>query len=202
MLIFYIMQLKVIKNSTWKGIALCIFILNFISCEKYEDKAKKDIDDTLTNQYCNITDAINYNWGFPGEPNDSLCIFPVEPFIAYSWTLIDTVLNEDMDILETRNRTIYFEEYTAIDTMKHMILMKDYCSENSSILLEANRHLLASVFDNMENDIGQLDCDGSSVLNGFISLDSLSADTLKLRFQKRTIDDLNLTINGRAYKNY
>src|SRR5690625_160640 len=196
------MQQRVIKNSISSCLILCMLALGFVSCEKYEDKAQKDIEDALKNQYCNITDAINYNWGFPGEPNDSLCIFPVEPFIAYSWTLLDTVFNEDFEVLETRNRTIYFEEYTAIDTLKHMMLMHDYCSENSSILLEANRHLLATVYDNIENDVGQLDCDESSVLNGFISLDSLSADTLKLRFHKRTIDELNLIINGRAYKNY
>ena len=51
----------------------------FLSCKKYVDK-KATPDPRLTNPYCNDPNAVNYNWGFPGVPDNSVCFYPTDVF--------------------------------------------------------------------------------------------------------------------------
>lgn len=58
-----------------------LFVMVFVwaSCSKYHDPAAIH-DPRLTNPYCNDPAAVNYNWGFPGVPNNSICFYPVDLF--------------------------------------------------------------------------------------------------------------------------
>jgi hypothetical protein len=60
---------------------IAFFVLvGLFSCKKYEDtKGVHDprLDSTY---YCNDPAAVNYNWGFPGIPKDSLCFYPTDVF--------------------------------------------------------------------------------------------------------------------------
>jgi hypothetical protein len=51
----------------------------FLSCKKYVDK-KATPDPRLTTHYCNDPDAVNYNWGFPGVPDNQVCFYPTDVF--------------------------------------------------------------------------------------------------------------------------
>jgi hypothetical protein len=49
------------------------------SCKKYKDP-DPIITNKLTNKYCNEPTAVNFNWGFPGVPDNTVCIYPAQVF--------------------------------------------------------------------------------------------------------------------------
>ena len=49
------------------------------SCAKWKDPAPVT-DPRLINPYCNDPDAVNYNRGFPGKPDNSVCFYPTDIF--------------------------------------------------------------------------------------------------------------------------
>ena len=51
----------------------------FFSCKKWKDPAPTT-DPRLTNPYCNDPAAVNYNWGFPGKPDNSVCFYAIDLF--------------------------------------------------------------------------------------------------------------------------
>jgi hypothetical protein len=48
-------------------------------CNKWTDP-KPVTDPRLTNPYCNDPTAVNYNWGFPGKPDNTICFYPTDLF--------------------------------------------------------------------------------------------------------------------------
>ena len=61
-------------------------------CVKWNDPKPK-ADPALTNPYCNDPAAVNYNWGFPGKPDNSVCIYPTDKF-AGRFLFIDSIYSE------------------------------------------------------------------------------------------------------------
>ncbi len=59
------------------------------ACKKWKDPAPTT-DPRLTNPYCNDPNAVNYNWGFPGKPDNSICFYPTDLFKGY-YKFIDSV---------------------------------------------------------------------------------------------------------------
>ena len=51
----------------------------FYSCNKWVDP-KPINDPRLINPYCNDPNAVNYNWGFPGKPDNTICYYPSDLF--------------------------------------------------------------------------------------------------------------------------
>src|SRR5690554_1322158 len=191
------MQLKDIKNNHLLSALFLAIAFFFASCEKYEDKANKDWDGDEF--YCNDPEAVNYNWGFPGEINDSLCIYPTELFVG-DWIMIDTVFNDTLAIIDIQQRAVSFVNKSD-DSLNHLIELEGYCEDHSTIIFQANRFMLASVLDILVDDLGQLNCDGESIITGFIRTQSLQSDTLYLQLMKRTAQDENFMIKGVAFKN-
>ncbi len=191
------MQLKDIKNKYILAPLLLGLVSFFASCEKHEDKPIKDWDGE--GFYCNDPEAVNYNWGFPGNINDSLCIYPTDLFVG-DWILTDTVFNDTFAIVEIQERTISFVNKSD-DSMSHLMELQGYCNNNTPIVLQANRFMLASLVDLIEDDLGQLGCDGESILTGFIRLKDFQSDTLYLQIMRRSAQDDNFTIKGTAFKN-
>ncbi len=63
-----------------------LFILLFAAaCKPYQDP-DPITDPRINNPYCNVPSAINYNWGFPGIPDNSTCIYAADLFQGnYIW---------------------------------------------------------------------------------------------------------------------
>lgn len=75
---------------------IVLFILLFAAaCKPYQDPEPID-DPRLSRLYCNDPSAVNYNWDFPGIPDNSVCFYPSDVFEGnYLWH--DTVL--DLNLL-------------------------------------------------------------------------------------------------------
>src|ERR1043165_6289024 len=67
------------------------------SCKKWQDPAPKE-DPRLTRPYCNDPEAVNYNWDFPGKPDNSVCFYPSDLF-AGTYTFWDTVTHVEKELL-------------------------------------------------------------------------------------------------------
>jgi hypothetical protein len=66
------------------------------SCKKWEDPAPTN-DPRISNPYCNDPEAVNYNWGFPGKPDNSVCVYPADLF-AGNYKVHDTIYKADEDL--------------------------------------------------------------------------------------------------------
>src|ERR1043165_5567011 len=66
------------------------------SCKKWQDPAPKE-DPRLTRHYCNDPSAVNYNWDFPGKPDNSVCFYPADLF-AGTYMFYDTVSASQSDL--------------------------------------------------------------------------------------------------------
>ena len=76
-----------------RNLALILLVL-LSACKPYEDPQPID-DPRLNNPYCNDPAAVNYNWNFPGVPDNSVCFYPSEVFEGnYVW--YDTVLDNNL----------------------------------------------------------------------------------------------------------
>lgn len=178
------MRLLAIKNRLFSFLLILPAFLLLNACEKYEDLPKGDYD--ADGYYCNDARAINYNVGFPGIANDSICVFPVEPFEG-NWTMIDTLLDDEMEIISTHQGQVSLVPIEN-DSIDNLFIMEGYCDNNFAITFQANRYLLGMVFDNIEDEIGHFDCDGTSILTGFIAANNMHADTIRIQMRKKTTD--------------
>jgi hypothetical protein len=72
---------------------LCTVLVLLVvhSCKKWSDPAPVT-DSRLVNPYCNDPEAVNFNWGFPGKPDNSICFYPTDIFKG-TYQMIDSVYN-------------------------------------------------------------------------------------------------------------
>jgi hypothetical protein len=90
---------------------IAMLILFFCSCKRYKDPAPFT-DNRIHTPYCNEPAAINYNWDFPGIPDNKVCIFPAQIFKGY-YFYRDTVLDNTGLVTATDSFPI---SITQIDT--------------------------------------------------------------------------------------
>ncbi len=78
-----------LKPSKYIVVLFIISLFSVGSCRKYSDPAPIEDERLDTNFYCNDPDAVNYNWDFPGTPDQGECIFPADAFEG-SYTILDS----------------------------------------------------------------------------------------------------------------
>lgn len=177
--------LKAIKGSASIGFSLLLLLLfcSTPACNKYTDPKGPDLSDKLTNPYCNDPRAVNYNHGFPGKPNDSVCIYPIDSFIG-SWTWHDSVYTTEFEFLRTEQYEISF---TALeDTLFSHIKMSGWCAQE--FYLTADKFQRAFVDTLLEGGIGQLGCTPTDTVSGFLNKNTGMAETLQFQLSVTTAE--------------
>lgn len=175
------------KNQfVFYGMALACCAM-FSACEKWEDKPAQDLG--LTNKYCNIAEAINYNIGFPGVSDSTTCIFPADPFVgSYSfqdsiYTNADTVVTSADFIITAKNRS-HFSIY-------------NFCSNANQLSFTADRYYRAAS-DSLIGAGLQLMCRTEDTLSGSIIF-NVKDKSLSVEF--KVVSDTGTSIHkGTAYK--
>ena len=156
---------------------LAVFI-GVISCEKYTDKKGEDLSDQLTNKYCNIPYAVNYNWNFPGIADNATCFFAYE-FFDGNWKFIDTV-RQDSVLIRIDTLQISFER-DVTDTAYTAIFMNGWCA-NSTIRFITDRFYNA-LSDTMPNgDNFQVVCASFDTIQASISKSIIDSTQLSIKF--------------------
>lgn len=166
------------KASTYIFYLILIFSV-LIGCTK-ADSSKSDA--RLNNStYCNEPEAINYNLGFPGVPDNTKCVFPTQVFKG-SYLLYDSVLDADSKFkrIDTLNLTL-----TAVNNVK--LNLTGFCS--GTLTLTANRYY-KSVVDSLPIVNGSI----TTMLSGQYLCGNMK-DTISGFITKNQIDSTKITID-------
>ena len=153
----------------------------FYSCKKWTDPAPTN-DPRLTNPYCNDPNAVNYNWGFPGKPDNTLCYYPTDLFKG-TYEYIDSVYIASSALFiysKVETLTVYARSQTQLTVF-------GLCDAPDSLLLHASSNFIATV-DSLVGDTltvrGQTMCRIQDTINGTITysrIDSLLCGDLFVR---------------------
>ena len=145
----------------------------FYSCKKWVDPPATN-DPRLTNPYCNDPNAVNYNWGFPGKPDNSLCYYPTDLFKG-TYQFVDSVYIASTSLFiytKTETLQVYARSQTKLSIF-------GFCDAGDSLLLHATNNYIATV-DSLIGDTltirGQYLCRIQDTINGTITysrIDSL-----------------------------
>lgn len=168
----------------------------FFSCNKWSDPASVN-DPRLTNPYCNDPDAVNYNWGFPGKPDNSVCFYPSDVFNG-TYVFTDSVYIASSGLfIATQAETLYVTKQN-----KTNLTIAGLCSSTNVVNITAHSDFNATV-DTLVGDSttisrGQLLCRPSDTISGTFSYSRIDS-LLHISFQVSS--DTGVTIHtGKAKK--
>jgi hypothetical protein len=177
------------KHISKTKIIYLVLLLSLPSCQKWEDKPAKDLG--LTNKYCNIPSAINYNFAFPGIEDNTTCIFPSTPFVG-TYYFQDSIYDEADQLFPGSLLTLNVK---AEDNFR--FLMDGFCSNGNQLKFIADRFYRAAA-DSIIGQGTQFLCRNLDTLSG--SLEYRAIDS-SLYLDLKVISDTNIVFHrGRAYK--
>jgi hypothetical protein len=180
-------------------ILLLLTITEMASCKKWKDE-KGPTDPRLSRKYCNDPEAVNYNWDFPGTPDNSVCFYPSDGFKgAYSFT--DSIFNAaDNKFIKTINYTLYFGPRG-----KQKFAVSGFCSNTDSVFFTSNRYYraLGDTLVRFSRDTttgaGQLFCRTLDTLSG--SIDRVGNNDSFFNISLTVVSDTGTTLHtGTAVK--
>lgn len=158
------------------------------ACKKWQDKPAPNLG--LTNRYCNIPEAINYNQGFPGIEDNSICVFAAQPFVG-NYAFKDTIYTETDTLYPSSN------SFNITSNDRYKFVLNDFCSNTNQLFFRANRYYHAEA-DTIIGSGTQLMCRSVDTLSGF--LDYRTSDS-SLYIEFKVVSDTGTsTHKGRAYK--
>ncbi|OJW79875.1 MAG: hypothetical protein BGO69_13640 [Bacteroidetes bacterium 46-16] len=154
---------------------ITLFICFFLSCKK-SNTSTPDSDSRLDRPYCNDPEAVNYNWAFPGTPDNSICFYPTEVFSS-AYAFNDSVYFKDGTFLYDTPLTLHLY---ALDKTK--LVMTGFCGAGSTdtLWLTADRFYRAQLDTTIEN--GQALCNIKDTVTGNIIQSMSDSSTLKVNF--------------------
>ncbi len=163
-------------------VILLIFSFGFLfySCQKWHDP-KGYTDPRLTNPYCNDPLAVNYNWGFPGRPDDSVCYYPTD-FYRGRFIYTDSIYLSDNTYSYSKVDTLWFTALSKVD-----IEGTGFCSFADSFHFLVDNTIKATL-DTVVGGFGPSFCDPTDTVNGYITIDPIDS----------SLYHFNLTVNGTA----
>jgi outer membrane protein assembly factor BamB len=148
-------------------------------------------DPRLSRVYCNDPEAVNYNWNFPGTPDNTTCFYPTEVFNK-AYTFNDSVYFSDGTFLFTKSYTLHFY---ALD--KEKLAIVGFCTSGDSLRLTADRFYHAQL--DSTNDAGQQLCRVQDTVSGTIIQNKVDSALLQINFT--VLSDTGLTYHrGTAVK--
>ena len=183
------------RYITYIAILLAVGSCMFFSCAKWKDP--KGYDPNLTGRYyCNDPIAVNYNWGFPGKPDNTICFYPTDLFKG-TYFFRDSIYRDTL-FIRADSFTLTME---AISRTK--INVVGFCLNGNKITLTAGPTYVATV-DTTEGDTttinhGQMLCRIQDTVSGTISKDRV--DSMLLHITLQVASDTGMTTHyGNARK--
>jgi hypothetical protein len=157
-----------------------LMMMAFAACKKAEDKVGVVDDRLYSNTYCNDPAAVNYNWGFPGKPDNSICFYPTAVFKG-TYLFADSAFDVNYIFTGLRNITL---NITAKD-YSHLSIT-GFCNDNTALAFTADKFFRASADTTLFSDTiklnGQLLCRPLDTLTGIITSDRNNDTSLRINF--------------------
>lgn len=170
------------KHSVFKSfllISTTCALIGLTACLRAEDPEPQD-PKGLTNPYCNDPRAANYNRGFPGIPDSSTCVYPIDYFVG-EWQLEDSIFYKDNTPPDFQIRTLHFES-TEDTSLTHLKLL-GLCTSSQALLLTADKYQNAEIDSTGRYLAGQIFCDQSDTVTGSFRYDFLRKDTILMELE-------------------
>jgi hypothetical protein len=153
-----------------------VVLLGIWSCNK-DDGDVPDVSDKLTNRYCNIPQAVNYNHGFPGIEDNSLCIFGTD-YYRGNWIVVDTIKLGDSTLIDID--TLFFNiSLMPNDTSYSKMYLRGWCG-NENIIMNIDKYYFGRSDTFANQDGWQRICNSDSIL---ISVSKNIMDTSSVIFR-------------------
>jgi len=168
-----------------------------LSCKKWQDPAPVD-DPRLTNPYCNDPIAVNYNWGFPGKPDNTVCFYPADLF-AGTYMFKDTSYQAATDLyLAADSFNIYISKISQTK-----ISIDGMCPSGDKLILTAGATYTATVDTTVGDSTtlypGQFFCSMKDTVVGSFTRDKVDSSLIYIDLYIR--NDTGATVRrGRATK--
>lgn len=161
-----------------------------LSCMKSKTNTPTG-DPRLSRVYCNDPEAVNYNWNFPGTPDNTTCFYPTEVF-SPAYTYNDSVYFSDGTFLFTKSYTLH------VYPLSHVKLaIVGFCTSGDSLKLTADRFYHAQL--DSTSDLGQQLCRVQDTVSGNIIQNKSDSSRLQVNFTVQS--DTGLTYHrGTAVK--
>ncbi len=168
-----------------------------VSCKKWVDPAPV-ADPRINTPYCNDPSAVNYNWGYPGKPDNSVCFYPSDLF-AGTYVYKDTTYKTQTDL------------YLAADSMNIIIskisstqiTVSGLCPSGQQLILTAGATYQASVDTTVGDSLtlypGQFFCRNQDTVTGTFTRDKVDSTLIYVALYIRS-DTGATTRTGRAIK--
>jgi hypothetical protein len=178
-----------------KRIALLLLpALAIMSCEKWKDEKAAEDPRISERTYCNDPQAVNYNWNFPGRPDNTTCFYPTDVFKG-SYRFVDSVYSSDNTFDSAGSTKVY--DLTVVPIDKNRFALVGFCGLTESLKLTAERSNYRANADSTIKvtdttfDYGQYFCRVEDTLSGFIYRDRTDTSRLFIEFAVRSDTGLN-----------
>ncbi len=168
-------------------------LLGVASCTR-EEAQYPDTDPRLSRPYCNDPEAVNYNWDFPGTPDNSVCLYPAEAF-AGTFTFLDSVYNTDGTFDSAASLTTYTLRFDTLS--RRVYLLRGFCAD-SALRFSADR-FFRSTLDSLIPGAGQRLCRAADTVAGAVTRAVGDTARLTLSFSVRS-DTGTAFHRGTAYR--
>jgi hypothetical protein len=120
-------------------------------------------DTLLTRFYCNDPEAVNFNWGFPGRPDNALCFYPADVFTG-TYRFIDSIYFADGKLDSAGSLRQYM--LNLVPLSRRQFALYGFCSSDS-LRLSADRFFRASLDTTALK--GQIFCRQQDTVSGNIT---------------------------------
>ena len=171
------------KAASFKSVLLVVVavsVVSVVSCLKPEDLPKAKSPSELENHYCNDPRAENYNRGFPGIPDSSVCVYPVDAFSG-QWTLTDSVFKPDSTFDAVSVQTISFA--ATEDTLLSHLKITGLCSNGAALYATADKYGQATLDSMDSHNAGQFLCSAADTATGKFYFSFSGRGTMLLQLQ-------------------
>lgn len=155
---------------------LACLLVFFCACKKYVDPAPFT-DPRIVNKYCNDPAAINYNWDFPGVPDNTVCVYPAEIY-AGSYLFHDTIIKFTGEYISNDSFLISF-----LDIDSTHLKITGFCGANFHTA-KANRFFKFTLDSLVGN--GQTFCNGIDTIVGGGSKIAIQDTFIQIVYQLQT----------------
>ena len=160
---------------------LILVLVAFVSCEKWEDKPGTG-DDRLDKPYCNDPEAANFNVGFPGKPDNSVCYYPYEFFVGTYQFADSTFYSQDYIFGQNLNYTF---DIRRNGTSKQQLLLSGFCNTDISFTADKYLRAIADSTDHPADSTklpGQIICNPADTLSGFMTIINKDSGIIRINF--------------------
>lgn len=173
--------------------------LGIYSCKKYTD-APATTDPRLNNPYCNDPNAVNYNWGFPGKEDNTVCFYPTDLFQGV-YELHDSVFFKSTGFFISADTVIL----TILRSSSTKMTVTGFCPAGGALIMSAGTNFLATV-DSLIGDSttirGQYFCIGGDTVSGSFIKDRISDSIFYINLEVAADTGITTTHIGTAKLKY